>query len=331
MKHYYILVTSAFVLAALSCKEAADPALKSSFEWESYSVDAMAFDEKTQTLFASGHEAPAVLRWSVGKKQEPLVFLKNRAADLRLASAGDFLTIIAGNRTVSTYDTATSEKLGELTDPEQLIIALRPIENNDFAIGKQPDCSGLARLTPEGKIVQGPSLRSGKLCASRLGVIVGQDVITPLVDTQTHNDFREEYLGRWDTATGRLKSKTPTNQLSIVFFQVSPDRRLLAASGKDHTIRIWQLNDMREIRKIHTGKRESHALLFTANSKYLLIGGWGGQIRAFSVSDWQERSLLNNPSRPILTIQANADCTSVILGLVGGIQIYDFSKRLKCN
>src|SRR6266511_4167538 len=79
----------------------------------------------------------------------------------------------------------------------------------------------------------------------------------------------------WDAATGELLHDLRGHAKEVVGVAFSPNGRQLVSASGDHTIRVWDLADGREVQRLeHT--EAARSVVFSPDGKLLLSGGYDG-------------------------------------------------------
>jgi RNA polymerase sigma factor (sigma-70 family) len=123
-----------------------------------------------------------------------------------------------------------------------------------------------------------------------------------LATTVNRNDINTSvYL--WDAATLTPKAVQQGHTQQIVAAAFSPDGQIIATSGLDRTVRLWEPRAGILIRTIETPTNASPSLLFTPDGKTLVTGNGSsatGEVRFWDVETGKEtRKFKAAPKGPI--------------------------------
>jgi WD40 repeat protein len=88
----------------------------------------------------------------------------------------------------------------------------------------------------------------------------------------------------YDYRDGKLLLSVRHGRVSALGGDVDPAGRLLATSGADGYIRIWDANSGSEIRAIYTNERHPNCVAFSPDGKVLASGGGHGRVRLWNAA-----------------------------------------------
>lgn len=100
-----------------------------------------------------------------------------------------------------------------------------------------------------------------------------------------------------------------------------------AASGQlDGTIRIWDLEDYRELRRFHRNALGVTSLAPSSDGRRLLSGGSDGTVRLWDVEDGRERYLFQEPGNLVLGVALSPDDRYAVSGGTDGtVRLYNLA------
>ncbi|MBN4054969.1 WD40 repeat domain-containing protein [Acidimicrobium ferrooxidans] len=109
----------------------------------------------------------------------------------------------------------------------------------------------------------------------------------------------------------------------------SPDGALLATSGIDGKIRIWNAKTCKPVRILEGLGRLSYCLSFSADGKRLAAGGLSGQVELWQVATGKRLNPVEPHRGGALSVAFGADGISATGGRGGGVEIWKTGKRVK--
>lgn len=74
-------------------------------------------------------------------------------------------------------------------------------------------------------------------------------------------------LSLYDAATGKLFNSLTAHRGTILSLKFSPDRRYLATSGSDRTVKIWDTISWRSVAVLRLSNANSNNLAWLPNNK----------------------------------------------------------------
>ncbi len=126
-----------------------------------------------------------------------------------------------------------------------------------------------------------------KILKAHKGEVLSMDMASKLGVLATGDSFGTIVL--WDTATWRKKG-----ELSFYFvvqsIKFSPDEKLLAVSGFDGLIQIYQTDTWKLLRTFRAHDMTVKSLVFNPDGKKLFSGSWEGDIACWSTETWEEEN-----------------------------------------
>src|SRR5262249_35065171 len=106
----------------------------------------------------------------------------------------------------------------------------------------------------------------------------------------------------WDLAAAPEKIEMRGHVGGVNSPAFSPDGKLLASAGKDHTARVWDTATGAPVKTLDGFKGEVETVAFSADGKILATGDYR-HLRFWQVSNWQE---LPFPSHQLTEVWACA-------------------------
>uniref|UniRef100_A0A1X7T8U2 Uncharacterized protein n=1 Tax=Amphimedon queenslandica TaxID=400682 RepID=A0A1X7T8U2_AMPQE len=80
-----------------------------------------------------------------------------------------------------------------------------------------------------------------------------------------------------------LRATLEGHQLGVVSVATDPTAKILASSGLDGNIRLWDLESGSFIKSIDRGPMDVWTVVFTPDGRYLATGSHGGKINLYEI------------------------------------------------
>jgi WD40 repeat protein len=167
--------------------------------------------------------------------------------------------------------------------------------------GMPGDTLRLGGISPDGKV---------------LAVLIG--------DWRTSNAIRF-----WDVATGEEVRRTVGHQGGVNGLAYSPDGKVLASAGRDHTVRLWDPATGKELRILRGHKQAVLAVAFAPDGKTLASSGADGSTRLWEVATGKELAQLAGPAGGALALAFGADGKTLVAGGNGKAQTWNLTGNRK--
>jgi WD40 repeat protein/tRNA A-37 threonylcarbamoyl transferase component Bud32 len=97
----------------------------------------------------------------------------------------------------------------------------------------------------------------------------------------------EPTIRLWDQTNGSKKGVLTGHQASVTAMAAAHGKPWLASVGRDHTLRVWDLNTKKEIQSWKIAQRAT-CVAFSTESEIIAAGLVDGTIRRWRTSDWGE-------------------------------------------
>jgi serine/threonine protein kinase/WD40 repeat protein len=102
------------------------------------------------------------------------------------------------------------------------------------------------------------------------------------------------------------------HQHELLDMDVSPDQKWMASSDRGGDIIIWDINQAREVRRLHPTDFEVMRVRFSPDGKYLATSGWtetglGRRVTIWNVADWSRLGEFDQHERTIYALGWSPD------------------------
>src|SRR5579859_6678687 len=118
----------------------------------------------------------------------------------------------------------------------------------------------------------------------------------------------------WDAANGHELERLDGAADGVLALAVSPNSRILAASGQDRAVTLWDLATGKALRTLGPASRDSLAMAFSRDGKVLATAGREGAITLWSVADGREVRRLTGHTGWVRSVAVSPDGKTLASG-----------------
>ncbi len=139
------------------------------------------------------------------------------------------------------------------------------------------------------------------------------------------------------TATGfgiKLYDAGNLNEIGLLgdkqYYEIafSPDGRLVASSGVDCNINLWDINEQKQIGTLRGHTNTLSDIVFNPNGQILASGGWDNTVRLWDVDEQKQIGILKGHTDPIGSIAFSPDGKALASGGVDKIiRLWDIPEQ----
>jgi eukaryotic-like serine/threonine-protein kinase len=112
----------------------------------------------------------------------------------------------------------------------------------------------------------------------------------------------------WDSRTGKLKSKLPhPGPLTCVAYSLDPARPVIATTGWDMMLRLWDVEEGREIKSVHAGAQVSFKVVFSPDRRHLATACEDNAARIWDAANLEPILTLRGHTREVHSVTFTSD------------------------
>ncbi|XP_041511660.1 WD repeat-containing protein 61-like [Microtus oregoni] len=131
---------------------------------------------------------------------------------------------------------------------------------------------------------------------------------------------------KWREERLELQWSLEGHQLGVVSVDISHTLPIAASSSLDAHIRLWDLENGKQIKSIDAGPVDAWTLAFFPDSQYLATGTHVGKVNIFGVESGKKEYSLDTRGKFILSIAYSPDGKYLASGAIDGIiNIFDIA------
>ncbi|XP_066885540.1 superkiller complex protein 8 isoform X2 [Kogia breviceps] len=131
---------------------------------------------------------------------------------------------------------------------------------------------------------------------------------------------------KWRDEKLDLQWSLEGHQLGVVSVDISHTLPIAASSSLDAHIRLWDLENGKQIKSIDAGPVDAWTLAFSPDSQYLATGTHVGKVNIFGVESGKKEYSLDTRGKFILSIAYSPDGKYLASGAIDGIiNIFDIA------
>ncbi|XP_034880199.1 WD repeat-containing protein 61 isoform X1 [Mirounga leonina] len=131
---------------------------------------------------------------------------------------------------------------------------------------------------------------------------------------------------KWSDERLDLQWSLEGHQLGVVSVDISHTLPIAASSSLDAHIRLWDLENGKQIKSIDAGPVDAWTLAFSPDSQYLATGTHVGKVNIFGVESGKKEYSLDTRGKFILSIAYSPDGKYLASGAIDGIiNIFDIA------
>jgi len=172
------------------------------------------------------------------------------------------------------WDLATGKETHRLTGG---------LKYEEFTLVYSPDSKTL--VSSDWSTTNWWDVATGKKLPNRLPHLTGVSHFDFTPDGSVLATANFETVRLWDVATGKEKLPFGEPPESVA---VSPDSRVLVATGRDGIIRVYDSASGEETRQIVSDKLEAHSVAFSPDGKMLVSSGYDNTVRILDFATGKE-------------------------------------------
>jgi WD40 repeat protein/tRNA A-37 threonylcarbamoyl transferase component Bud32 len=149
-----------------------------------------------------------------------------------------------------------------------------------------PDGRQFARWDRDARRIWVQKVPAGEVVASfdSSGTYVELMAFTPDGQTLVMGNNHQGRVELFDTAAHEPAGQLLGHTGRLLALAISPDGRWLASGGVDQSIRLWDLDQRREVRQLRGHRAAVKSLAFSPDGRSLVSGGYDGTVRFWDVA-----------------------------------------------
>ncbi len=275
-------------------------------------VTALAVDHTGSRLVSSGYHE--LLVWSLpdGKLVRRIPDVAERVYGLDFHPDGKRIAVASGTPgqvgEVKVFDVETGERLNDLLVSEDVM----------FDVSFSPDGRRLAACGADGTIV---IFSLDERQGSTRFIEDHSDWVNSIAWSPDGNQLvsasRDKTAKLFDVAIGKLLLTFTGHQQNVTAAIFSEDGKRVISGGDDRRLRIWNVNDAKEVRSISIGASELNDLHRSSKNR-VFVAGSDNNLRSYELAEGKELVKLKLSSDWVVSIATTRDELTAYCGTQDG-------------